>query len=70
VGGSEGAGAERDERDAVDILNEEMSDYVSSKTTRGISLTVEDYTDPLELVDYYEKMVAARDRMLDEMTQE
>jgi hypothetical protein len=47
-----------------------MSDYVSSKTTRGISLTVEDYTDPLELVDYYEKMVAARDRMLDEMTQE
>ena len=69
VGGSERGGAERDEQEAIDILEKEMGSFAKNKNSngRGIDLKIDDYTDPLQMVEYYEKMVAARDRMLKEM---
>jgi hypothetical protein len=47
-----------------------MGDYASEDIPGdGIDLKVDNYSDPLEMVDYYEKMVAARDAMLKEMDQ-
>lgn len=59
-----------EEYEAVDILKREMGDYASEDIAGdGIDLKVNNYADPLEMVDYYEKMVAARDAMLKEMDQ-
>ena len=71
VGGAEGGGAARDEKDAINLLKREMGDYVTANAAgTGADLRVANYADPLELVDYYEKMVKARDAMLKEMSQE
>lgn len=70
VGGAEGGGVANDEKDAVNILEQEMGGYAKNKKKngKGIDLELEDYSNPVQMVDYYEKMVAARDRMLKEMT--
>ena len=70
VGGAQGAGAKNDEADAVNILAEEMGSYATKTSDTGIDLKVDNYADPVQMVDYYEKMVAARDRMLEEMSDE
>jgi hypothetical protein len=73
MGGADGGGAARDEIDAVNILEEYMGDYASDKhygLKDGITLTIDDYTNPVEVVDFYEKLVQARDQMLKTMSPE
>ena len=75
VGGADSGGkTSGEETKAIKILEDKMGDYANSKNDswgkEGIKLTVDDYTNPLELVDYYEKMVQARDEMARTMTEE
>jgi hypothetical protein len=71
VGGADDGGAVNDEKAATDILKREMGDYATiTDGGNGIDLKVSNYADPLELTDYYEKMVIARDSMLREMSEE
>ena len=74
VGGADGNGS-GEEKKAQDILMKNMNSgdrkYAKNSDSwfkSGVEMTVSDYSDPLEFVDYYEKMVAARDEMLRTMT--
>lgn len=74
VGGADGNGS-GEEKKAQEILMKNMNSgdrkYAKNSDSlfkSGVEMTVSDYSDPLEFVDYYEKMVAARDEMLRTMT--
>ena len=69
VGGLNTSG---EEEKAKTILQSNMGDYFKSSNSlfkSGAKLTLDDYTDPTKLVDYYEGLVKARDEMLKTMSQ-
>ena len=71
MGGFQGGGAADDEVDAVNIMLRELDDrFVESyqKNKHAITVKIDDYSNPAELVTYYEQLVAARDAMLREMS--